>query len=187
MTGKIRNMTLSAFMAAVLCIIGPVVIPIGIIPFSLSTIGIYLMAIVMNVKNVLFSIILYLLIGLLGVPVFSGFSSGPGVVLGPTGGYLIAYIPAAMIVSYLSLQARNNQLLRDRFLSLSYLCILSLGNLLLYCFGSLWLTFSLSLSFVEAIQIGVLPFVIPDFLKIFIVVLLAREMKKRFCYEQYFS
>ena len=177
MTGKIRNMTFSAFMAAILCILGPLVLPIGIVPFSLSTIVIYLMAIIMNVKCVLFSVLLYLLIGLLGVPVFSGFAAGPGVVFGPTGGYLLAYLPAAAMVSFLSRKARNNRIIRDKFLSLSYFCILSMANLLLYCFGSLWLSFSLPLSFMEAIQAGVFPFVIPDVFKVFIVIFLVRKIK----------
>ena len=87
MTGmKVKDMTLTAFMAALICIAGPLVIPIGPVPLSLATLAVYLAGAVTGKKRGTAAVALYLLIGLIGVPVFSGFSGGFQKLAGVTGG-----------------------------------------------------------------------------------------------------
>ena len=80
-------MVTTAFMAAVTCILAPLSIPIGPVPISLTNLAIYLSLYLLNWKRGTISYCLYLLIGLAGLPVFSGFSGGIGKLAGPTGGY----------------------------------------------------------------------------------------------------
>ena len=89
---RIQKLTLTALMAALLCIAGPIVIPIGMVPMSFANMAIYLTIILLDKKQAITSTAIYLLIGLTGIPVFSGFSGGAGKLFGPTGGYLIGYL-----------------------------------------------------------------------------------------------
>ena len=87
------QMALIAVMAAITCILGPLSIPIPIspVPISLTNLAIYLTVCLLGWKFGTISYLIYLLIGIAGLPVFSGFSSGFAKLLGPTGGYLIGY------------------------------------------------------------------------------------------------
>ena len=89
-------MVTTAFMAAVTCILAPLSIPIGPVPISLTNLAIYLSLYLLNWKRGTISYCLYLLIGLAGLPVFSGFSGGIGKLAGPTGGYIIGFIPMVL-------------------------------------------------------------------------------------------
>ena len=96
------QMTLIAVMAAITCILGPLSIPIPIspVPISLTNLAIYLTVCLLGWKFGTISYLIYLLIGIAGLPVFSGFSSGFAKLLGPTGGYLIGFIPMAIICGF---------------------------------------------------------------------------------------
>ena len=88
-TSKTSFLTTTAIMTAVMCILGPLSIPIGPVPITLTNLAIYLAMYILGTKRGSAAVCLYLLIGLAGLPVFSGFTGGPGKLLGPTGGYLI--------------------------------------------------------------------------------------------------
>lgn len=100
-------MVTTAFMAAVTCILAPLSIPIGPVPISLTNLAIYLSLYLLNWKRGTISYCLYLLIGLAGLPVFSGFSGGIGKLAGPTGGYIIGFIPMAIIAGIIIDHFRN--------------------------------------------------------------------------------
>ena len=89
-------MAVTALMTAVTCILAPLSIPIGPVPISLTNFAIYLSLYLLDWKKGTISYILYLLLGLVGLPVFSGFTGGIGKLAGPTGGYIIGFIPMAM-------------------------------------------------------------------------------------------
>ena len=97
---NVREMALIALMAAVTCILGPLSVPIGVVPISLTNFAIYLAIYVLGCRRGTISYIVYLLLGLVGLPVFSGFSSGVGKLFGPTGGYLIGFIFMALICGF---------------------------------------------------------------------------------------
>ena len=87
------HMVRTALLAAVLCIIGPFALPIGAVPVSLTTLVLYFLVYLLDGKHALISYTVYFLLGLVGLPVFSGFAGGIGKVAGPTGGYLIGFFP----------------------------------------------------------------------------------------------
>ncbi len=80
-----RQMTLSAMLTALLCILGPLTLPLGPVPLSLTAFALMLTALLLGPGRAAACCGVYLLLGLMGLPVFSGFTGGAGVFLGPTG------------------------------------------------------------------------------------------------------
>ena len=95
--GTTYAITVTALMTAVTCILAPLSIPIGPVPISLTNLAIYISLYLLGWKRGTISYLIYLLIGLVGIPVFSGFTGGPAKLAGPTGGYIIGFIAMAII------------------------------------------------------------------------------------------
>ena len=91
------QMSVTALMAAAMCVLGPLTVPIGAVPISLANFVICLTAWLLGPKFGTLSVAVYLLIGLVGVPVFSGYGAGIAKLAGPTGGYLVGYLLLAFI------------------------------------------------------------------------------------------
>ena len=152
---KIQNLTLTALMAAILCIMGPIVIPIGMVPLSFANMAIYLAIILLDKKKALISTTIYLLMGLVGIPVYSGFSAGAGKLLGPTGGYLIGYLA----LSFLGGSLLEKRKCREKGKLFNQIMALSVGTLGLYLVGTVWLMYQSKLNLTTALSVGVFPFV----------------------------
>lgn len=167
-TYQIVNISL---MAALICILGPLSIPIGLVPIAFTNLAIYISLYTIGAKKGILSTIVYLLVGLAGLPVFSGFSGGPSKLLGPTGGYLIGYIFMAIISGYFI----------HRFYSKNSLCILGmiLGTCVLYIFGTVWLAYQANITLSAALAAGVIPFIAGDLVKIFIAAYIGPEIRNR--------
>ena len=99
MSGKIKtlNLVYIAFFAVLIVICSWISIP-TLVPFTLQTFAIYLTVLLLGWKRGLGAILVYILLGIVGVPVFSGFKAGLGVVAGPTGGYIIGFIFLALVM-----------------------------------------------------------------------------------------
>lgn len=171
---NIYNMVLIAIMAAVLCVVSPFALPIGPVPISLATFAIYIIVFILGLKKSTISVLVYLALGLVGVPVFSGFSGGVGKVFGPTGGYLIGYLLIAIIAG----------IFIEKFEGKIYMYAIGLvlGTLVCYAIGTIWLACQASLSFTAALGAGVIPFIPGDVAKIVISCIvgpvLAKQIKK---------
>ena len=162
-------------MTSILCVMGPIVIPIGMVPMSFVNMAIYLTIILLDKKRAFISIAIYLLIGLVGIPVFAGFSAGAGKLFGPTGGYLIGYLALSFISGSIlekSRQQGNRKMLKQIF-------ALSTGTFGLYFIGTLWLMCQSKLSLRTALSVGVLPFIIFDAIKIVMAVSIGNSIRKR--------
>ena len=172
---SIQNLTLTALMAAVLCIVGPIVLPIGMVPMSFANMAIYLTIILLDKKQAVISTAIYLLIGFVGIPVFAGFSAGAGKLFGPTGGYLIGYL----ILSFLggSILERGKQQGKRKISN--QLWALSVGNFGLYFIGTLWLMYQSKLNLIAALSVGVFPFIVFDVIKMFLAISIGNSIKKR--------
>ncbi|MCB2354648.1 biotin transporter BioY [Clostridium estertheticum] len=168
---NIHHLTLIGVMAAVICILGPLSLPIGIVPISLTNLAIYFSVYVLGQKRGTLSYIVYLFIGLVGLPVFSGFSGGFTKLFGPTGGYLIGFIFMAFI----------SGIFIDKFSNKIYMCFLGmiLGTIVTYIFGTAWLAYQLNMTFNASLAIGVLPFIPGDIVKMVIALLIGPQIKKR--------
>lgn len=166
------QLTLTAIMAAIICILGPLSIPLPFspVPISLTNLAIYFSVCILGWKLGTVSYLIYLIIGILGFPVFSSFGSGFGKLLGPTGGYLIGFIALAIICG----------LTFEHFSSKPLLilgCIL--GSVANYIFGTCWLAFQAHLTFSQALWAGVIPYIPADIIKIILAVFLGTAIKKR--------
>lgn len=167
---KVYQMASIGVMAAVICILGPLSIPIGLVPISFTILAIYITLYSLGMKKGTLSLIIYLLVGFAGLPVFSGFTSGPSKLLGPTGGYLIGFIFMALIAGFLI----------DRFFDKWYLCIVGmiLGTAVCYMFGTAWLAYQANISAKAALAAGVIPFIPGDLAKIAISAYIGPKIRK---------
>lgn len=168
-----KQLTLVGLMAAVLCILGPwtVHIPISPVPISLGMLGVYFVTTVLGMRLGTASVVIYILLGLIGIPVFTGFTAGPGKLLGPTGGYIIGYIFMALICG----------LFVDRFsksLPLYFLGML-LGTAVCYFFGTLWLAHQMQYTFFQALMAGVIPYIPADLVKLIAARAIGWQLRKR--------
>ena len=162
------QMALIAVMAAITCILGPLSIPIPIspVPISITNLAIYLTVCQFGT----ISYLIYLLIGIAGLPVFSGFSSGFAKLLGPTGGYLIGFIPMTIICGFAFEKFSNHGM---------QIVGLAIGTIVAYIFGTAWLAIEAHLTFYQALLAGVIPYIPGDLVKIILVVLAGPIVKKR--------
>ena len=168
---RVRKMTTTALMTAVICILGPLSVPIGPVPISLCNLALFLTMYVLNWKSGVVSYFLYLLIGLIGLPVFSGFGSGPAKLFGPTGGYIIGYLPMILITGLFLRKHWKNRILS--------ILVMELSTWVLYLLGTAWLAFSAHMTFPQALAAGVLPFIVLDLIKIVIAALIGPVLRKQ--------
>ena len=171
MNDKIKNMTLIAVMTAVMCVLSPISIPLGPVPVSLATLVVLLSTYILGMRRSVIAIILYLLIGLAGVPVFSGFTGGISKLIGPTGGYLTGYIPMVIIAGLVIDRYYRNYLISAIGMIVS--------TAVLYAIGTAWLAYSASMTPAAAIAAGVIPFIPLDLLKIVIAAVLGPVLRSR--------
>ena len=144
----------------------------------------YLSVYILGKKHATISCGIYLLIGLVGIPVFSGFGGGAGKLLGPTGGYLIGYLALTYIDGW-CVEKWSGGFGNDRVGSkggLNFLMQgfgLAIGTVVCYLFGTLWLACQAGMDFMAALSVGVVPFVVGDAVKIVVGVLIGNMIRKR--------
>lgn len=167
--GKIYDMVLIGVMTALICVLAPLSIPIQAVPISLGTLMIFLTVYVLGCFRGTTAVCIYILLGLVGLPVFAGYTGGAAKLLGPTGGYIIGYIPMALIAGFFF----------DHFPGKRVMAVvgMAIGMVVLYLFGTVWLALQMSYTFYQALWAGVIPYLIGDAIKIVIVVLIGPVLK----------
>lgn len=172
------NMALMALFAAVTCVLAPLAIPIGPVPISITNFVIYISLYVLGWKRGMVTYLIYLLIGLAGLPVFSNFEGGPGKFAGPTGGYLIGFILTAMI-SGIFIEKWNQESLVHRMLNMAGMI---LGTIVAYAFCTVWFCISTDTNVLAALSICVFPFILGDLVKMVLAMLagpvIGKELRK---------
>lgn len=180
---NIKEMCVIGVMTAVVCVIAPwsLSIPVSPVPISLGSLAIYFALMVLGMKRGTIVTLLYILIGLVGVPVFSGLSGGAGKLLGPTGGYIVGYIFMALICGFFLDKWRTNLNVKENIgrknLALSVLGMV-LGTIVLYAFGTAWLAISLNMTFPAALAAGVIPYIPGDIVKLIIAMVVGGQVRK---------
>lgn len=170
---KTIDMIYVGLAAAIIAVCSWIKIPVGPIPFTLQTMAVCLIAGLFGWKRGTFATVIYICLGAVGVPVFSGFTAGLGVLAGPTGGYIVGFIFTAIIVGLVS----------DKTKGKLWCIVLAmiLGIAVCYAFGSAWFyIYKLSS---EPMSIGavlgacVVPFLLPDAAKIVVAAILTNRLK----------
>lgn len=160
--------------AALIAVCSWISIPLAV-PVTLQTMAVCITAGLLGTKKSVLTVLVYILLGLIGVPVFAGFSSGAGVLFGMTGGYIIGFIFTALIVGIM-LKVLGKKIW-------VYALSMVIGIAVCYAFGTAWFVIYNN-SNAEAVTIGaalsmcVVPFIIPDIVKIVVATLLCKRLDK---------
>ena len=166
-------MTYIAVFAVIIAICSWITIPFPLVPFTMQTFGVFLTVGTLGGKKGTLSVLVYLLLGIIGVPVFSGFASGIGAILGATGGYLTGFLLTALVMWLME------KLLGKKtwVLALSML----IGLILCYAFGTFWFMNVYAktngpIGLLGALSACVFPFIIPDIIKIILALTVSKRL-----------
>ena len=160
--------------AALIAICSQIQIPAAV-PFTLQTFAIFLTCGLLGGKKGTVSVLIYILLGAVGLPVFAGFKGGVGALLGTTGGYIIGFIFTALIMWLIEKLAGKKMIP----LGISMVC----GLLVCYAFGTAWFIYVYTntkepVGFLTALSWCVFPFIIPDIIKIALALALTSRLRK---------
>jgi biotin transport system substrate-specific component len=158
---QLQKMTLSGILTGLLCLCPAVSVSIGPVPITLQTLMVAVIGVALGWRWGLGAVAAYLLLGTAGVPVFAGLNAGPGVLAGPTGGYLIGFLPGVLVIGAL------HQGLRPALgrLPATLLAILA-GEAVIFLWGCVHLALANGLPLAAAFQAGLVPFLVPELIKI---------------------
>ena len=166
---KTKNMLVCAFFATVICVTAPFAIPIGVVPITLILFSLALTAFITGSKRAAVATAIYMLIGIIGVPVFSGFKSGLTAIMSPVGGFAFSYIFIALILGQ-SVKCK-------RKLSVVLLCAAALA--VCYICGTAWYMFMTKADVMTALWLCVIPFIPFDILKLLLAYIVGKVVRKR--------
>ncbi len=165
---KIRSLVLCALLAALTAVLSQLSIPLpGMVPINLAMLSVCLCGALLGAKLGIISQLVYLCLGLVGIPVFAGFRGGLSVLAGPTGGYLIGYAVAAFLIGWILQQKPSKPMLP---------IAMAVGLLACYTLGTAWYMLSTSTALVPALTACVLPFLPGDVVKIVVACLVAARL-----------
>jgi biotin transport system substrate-specific component len=172
---SIRDITQAGIFTALTAIGAFISIPIGPVPITLQSFFVLLSGIFLGSKKALFSQITYLLLGLIGFPIFAGFTGGIQSIFKPSFGFIIGYVAAAYVVGKITESGT--------FAHIGIWTAVLTGTLTIYAFGLPYMYYSLNimlssnLSVFKILQLGMLAFIPGDLLKAIIAVFLAKKLK----------
>lgn len=177
---KTARLTLCALFAALMAICSWISIPLPAgVPINLATLGVFLAAGLLGMKYGTISILTYILLGAVGVPVFAGFRGGPSVIAGPTGGYIVGYIAAALIAGAIFAAGRreNEDSVKSSPSTARIVGGCVAGLAACYALGTIWFIFLTKTGFAAAMLACVIPFLPGDALKIAAATVLIRKIR----------
>ncbi len=167
---KVKAMVQCGLFSALLCICAWLSVPVGNVVFTMQTFGVFLSLLLLGGKRGTLTVLVYLLLGAVGLPVFSGFRGGVGILLGPTGGYLWGFALMALCYWLVCKAFANRPLAAVA------------GLVVCYIIGTCQAVFYFGQHAISAVVLqSVVPYVIPDCLKLILALLCARKLK-RFVY-----
>jgi biotin transport system substrate-specific component len=166
------DLVIVALAAAIMCILAPVsiVLPVSPVPITLGFFATILVGIVLDDQKGMMCVLIYLLLGAVGLPVFSNFTGGLPKLIGPTGGYLFGYFFQVAITGFFVRKWHNKM----------SMCFVGafVGSILCYLCGTFWLGIQLNTSFMDALRMAVVPFIPADLIKIIGAVLVGQNVRK---------
>ena len=166
-------MTECAVFAAVLCIFSPITLPVGPVPVTLGLFAVMLAGIMLRVKESVVAVLVFVLLGLCGLPVFSGAKGGFAVLAGQTGGYIWSYFICSFIISLICHSKQKNSVFLN-FVA----CVF--GIAVCYIFGTAQFTIlTQGFNFFDSLKVCVYPFIAFDLIKALCASVLGKTLKKR--------
>lgn len=169
---KTKNLVAAALFAALITLGAYISVPLPMIPgvpFTLQVLFVILTGVVLEAKATAMAVIVYILLGLAGVPVFHSGTAGPGILAGPTGGYILGFLPAAYCIGRLT----------GKFSGLGGQYMVAVAAvLILHAVGLLQLSLVTGMSLVKGFWVYTLPFLPVDLVKVAIAVPLGRKIRR---------
>ncbi|OCA90784.1 BioY family transporter [Bacillus sp. FJAT-27225] len=168
---KLRKMILAALFAAITAVFAQISIPMPLVPFTGQTLAIGLAATILGARYGTLSILLYLALGAAGVPVFAEMKSGVAILVGPTGGFLVGFIPTVFIIGFIIEKTKlsvKNALIAN-----------TIGMFITLAFGAVWLKIGAGLDWETAMKAGFYPFIPLGLLKAYLASIVGVNVRKR--------
>ena len=163
-------MVFVAMFAALIAVCSIISIPVGQVPVTLQTFAVCLSAAMLGWKRGTLSVLIYILLGAVGVPVFAGLKGGFGVLAGPTGGYIVGFLLTAFVIGLAAEKWERR--------ALPLVIAMMIGVLLCYTAGTIWFMLITKMHLGESLLLCVVPFLLPDAVKIAAAVLLSNRLSK---------
>ena len=167
----VKMMTACAIMAAIMCVVGPLSIPIGPIPLSLINLAIYFSVYILGTRGAFWSYLVYVILGSFGLPVFSGFSGGLAKLMGPTGGFIIGFFITIITCGILFKLCGSNRII--------CIIVMIVTTAISYAFGVIWFIILMDCELMYALTVCVIPFIPGDLAKIIIAAFIAPQISRR--------
>lgn len=178
-----RRLTLCAVMAAVTCVLAPISIPIGPVSITGGTLAIYLTVYLLGGVWGTVSTLVYLLVGMVGLPVFSNYMGGVSRLAGPTGGYLVGYIPMMLLAGFLvelTLRRFGGTGKKEQAIAIALQFLgMALATAVLYAFGTAWYCVQAGVALEKALAVCVFPFIPFDLIKMTVALLVGVPVRRR--------
>lgn len=165
-----KKMLYAALFAALTAVLSQISIPLYPVPMNLGILGVLLTAGMLGWKYGAISQIVYVLLGMVGAPVFAGFKGGLAVLAGPTGGYIAGYIVMAVITGLIIEKSNGNIFI--------WIAGMVLGVAVCYALGTAYFMLSTGNTLAQSLLLCVVPFILGDILKIAAAVFLIKRLKK---------
>lgn len=172
---SVQNMVLIAVFTALIAVCSWIRVPVEPVPFTLQTFAVFVTAGLLGSKRGAVSVVVYILLGLVGVPVFAGFAAGPSVIAGPTGGYIVGFIFTAIITGAI-MSASKNMNSTAKIIMTAVAMIL--GDIACFAIGTVWFMVVMKTGLIATLGLCVIPYIIPDLVKIVVAVILVDRMRK---------
>lgn len=171
---KTYDIVYIAVFAVIMAICSWISIPAAV-PFTLQTFGVFIAVGVLGGKRGSLSVLVFILLGAIGIPVFANFSGGIGVLAGPTGGYIIGFLFSALLMWAMEKLPGKKSVMQ--------IVSMIAGLIVCYAFGTVWFVIVYgrmngSIGFTAALVSCVVPFIIPDIIKIALAYVLSRKLRK---------
>ncbi len=166
---KTKELSFIAIFSVIIAVCSLISIP-SAVPFTLQTFAVFLALILLGSKRAFYSILCFIFMGVIGLPVFAGGKAGIAALMGPTGGYIIGFL---MMPAVYAIFEKNEKMLIPAMI---------LGLLILYVFGTAWFMIVYTstkgeVALAKVLGWTVLPFIIPDLLKLFLAFILSKRLK----------
>jgi len=181
---SVREMVFTALFTAVICAIAPHAVPIGPVPITLGSLGVYLAAGTLGPKFGTISVALYVALGAIGLPVFSGYRGGFQVIAGATGGFVIGFIFCALATGFVvelfrkKIEPRVSKKSHKMALMYAFYALgMVIGTVLLYTCGTAWFMFTTGNTLMASLGMTAVPFLFGDTLKIILACIAAPQLR----------
>jgi biotin transport system substrate-specific component len=171
----VQDMTFIALFTALIAVCSWISLSFGQITFSLQTFAVFVTAGLLGTKRSTLSVIIYILLGVVGVPVFAGFSGGLSAVAGYLGGFIVGFIPAVIIIALAIEKIKFNNQFANMVVAFIAMFI---GDAVCFLCGGIWFKHVLALDWKTTFALSMAPYIVPDIVKMIVAVIIVNRLRK---------